>query len=141
MLRGTIYSGAFLVFMVILGLMSSPWAVLCLPAAMLIGFAFAGLGMAATTFMRSFVDFDYVNLALLPLFLFSGTFFPLSQYPPRAPGDRAVHAAVPGRRARAGARVRRRRAGPCSSTSLYLGVLGLAGLRIAGHRLAHLLQP
>jgi len=81
MMRGTIYSGAFLVFMAILGLTSSPWAVLCLPGAMLIGFAFAGLGMAATTFMRSFVDFDYVQLALLPLFLFSGTFFPTSRLP------------------------------------------------------------
>ena len=51
------------------------------PRAVLIGFGFAGAGLAATTFMRSFVDFDYVNLALIPLFLFSATFFPLSQYP------------------------------------------------------------
>ena len=81
LLRGTIYAGAFLLFMVILGLTSSPWAILCLPCAMLIGFAFAGAGMACTTFMRSFVDFDYVNIVLLPLFLFSGIFFPLTQYP------------------------------------------------------------
>src|SRR5262249_46360093 len=78
MARGTAYSGAFLATMAILGLTSSPWAILCLPAAMLIGFAFAGLGMAATTFMRSFVDFDYVNIALVPLLLFSGTFFPIT---------------------------------------------------------------
>ena len=81
LLRGAIYAAAFLVTMALLGLVSSPWAVLCLPAAMLIGFAFAGAGMAATTFMRSFVDFDYVNIALIPLFLFSATFFPLSRYP------------------------------------------------------------
>ena len=31
--------------------------------------------------MRSFFDFDYVDLAIVPLFLFSGTFFPLSEYP------------------------------------------------------------
>jgi lipooligosaccharide transport system permease protein len=31
--------------------------------------------------MRSFLDFDYVNLALTPMFLFSATFFPLDQYP------------------------------------------------------------
>ena len=31
--------------------------------------------------MRSWVDFDYVTLALIPLFLFSATFFPLGQYP------------------------------------------------------------
>ena len=34
----------------------------------IIGSGFAGLGMAGTTFMRSFVDFDYVNIALMPLF-------------------------------------------------------------------------
>ena len=51
------------------------------PSAVLIGFAFAGAGLAATTFMRSFLDFDYVNLAIVPLFLFSATFFPLSRYP------------------------------------------------------------
>ena len=44
-------------------------------------FAFAGAGIAGTTFMRSWIDFDYVNLALIPMFLFSATFFPLSQYP------------------------------------------------------------
>jgi lipooligosaccharide transport system permease protein len=140
MLRGTIYSGAFLVFMAILGLTSSPWAILCLPGAMLIGFAFAGLGMAATTFMRSFVDFDYVNLALLPLFLFSGTFFPLSQYPP------VLQVIVQCTPLYQGVALERALAfGNIEWTLLvhvlYLGVLGLAGLRIAGHRLAHLLQP
>ncbi len=140
MMRGSIYSGAFLVFMAILGLTSSPWAVLCLPGAMLIGFAFAGLGMAATTFMRSFVDFDYVNLALLPLFLFSGTFFPLSQYPP------VLQVLVQCTPLYQGVALERALAfGNIEWTLLvhvlYLGVLGLAGLRIAGHRLAHLLQP
>src|SRR5260370_40125273 len=51
------------------------------PGAVLIGLAFAGGGLAATTFMRSWVDFDYVTLALIPLFLFSATFFPLDRYP------------------------------------------------------------
>ena len=48
---------------------------------MLIAYAFAGAGIAATTFMRSWTDFDFVNLALIPMFLFAATFFPLSQYP------------------------------------------------------------
>ena len=48
---------------------------------MAIGFAFAGAGMAATTYMRSWQDFDKVSLALIPLFLFSATFYPLSVYP------------------------------------------------------------
>ena len=36
---------------------------------------------AATTFMRSWQDFEYVMLVSVPLFLFSTTFFPLSVYP------------------------------------------------------------
>ena len=81
LLRGAFYSTAFLVAMVAFGLVSSWWAVLAVPAAMLIAFAFAGAGLGLTTFMRSWVDFDYVNLALVPMFLFSATFFPLSRYP------------------------------------------------------------
>jgi lipooligosaccharide transport system permease protein len=81
LIRGSVYAVAFLVAMVVLGLVHSWWAVLAVPIALLIGFAFAGVGLAATTFMRSFVDFDYVNLAIIPLFLFSATFFPLSRYP------------------------------------------------------------
>ena len=64
-----------------MGLIFSPWAVLALPAALLVAFAFAAVGMAATTFMRSWQDFDLVQLAVLPLFLFSTTFYPLSVYP------------------------------------------------------------
>ena len=80
-MRGAIYSTAFLVTMLFFGLVLSWWALLAVPAAVLIGFAFAGAGLAATTFMRSWVDFDYISLALVPLFLFSATFFPISRYP------------------------------------------------------------
>jgi lipooligosaccharide transport system permease protein len=140
MMRGTIYSGAFLLTMAVLGLTSSPWAVLCLPAAMLIGFAFAGAGMAATTYMRSFVDFDYVNIVLLPLFLFSGTFFPLSRYPT---GLRLIVQCTP---LYQGVALERSLAlGDFSWTLLvhvaYLAAMGVAGVRIAGHRLTRLLQP
>ena len=68
--------------MVAFGLVASPWAILALPAAMLIGFAFAAVGMAATTFMRAWTDFDYIAMVTLPLFLFSATFYPISAYPP-----------------------------------------------------------
>jgi lipooligosaccharide transport system permease protein len=67
--------------MVVLGLVSSPLALLAIPAAVVVGFGFAGAAMAATTWMRSWQDFDIVQLVILPLFLFSGTFFPLSAYP------------------------------------------------------------
>lgn len=79
--RGTIYSAAFLAVMAGLGMVRSPWAALCLPVAVLIAFAFAGLGMAVTSYLRSWQDLDTVFLAVLPLFLFSGTFYPLSLYP------------------------------------------------------------
>ena len=63
------------------GLLVSPWTLLALPAALLVAFAFAAVGMAATSFMRSWQDFDLVTLAVLPMFLFSTTFYPLSVYP------------------------------------------------------------
>ena len=79
--RGLIYAVAFLLVMLAMGLIESPWGVLALPATLLIGFAFAACGMAATTFMNSWQDFDLVNLFVLPLFLFSATFYPLDVYP------------------------------------------------------------
>ena len=80
LLRGAIYSTGFLVTMVFFGVVESWWAPLAIPGGVLIAFGFAGVGLGATTFMRSFVDFDYVNMAMIPLFLFSGVFFPISQY-------------------------------------------------------------
>ena len=81
LLRGTFYSAAFLLTMTAFGLVESWWAVLALPTTVLIGAAFASVGLAASTYMRSFLDFDFVNLAITPMFLFSATFFPLDQYP------------------------------------------------------------
>lgn len=81
LLRGAIYATGFLLIMWATGLATSPWAVMALPAALLIGFAFAAVGMAATSYMKSWQDFDMVNLAVLILFLFSATFFPISVYP------------------------------------------------------------
>ena len=79
--RGALYAVAFLIVMAAMGLVHSLWALAALPAVVLIGFAFAGLGMAGTSFMRSWQDFQYVTLAILPLFLFSATFYPLGRYP------------------------------------------------------------
>lgn len=79
--RGALYAGGFLIVMLLGGLMPSLWGLLALPAALIIGFAFAAVGMAVTTFMRSWQDFDMVTLVTLPLFLFSATFYPLTVYP------------------------------------------------------------
>jgi len=79
--RGLLYAVGFLVVVAALGLIHSAWAVLALPAAVLIGFGFAGLSVAGATYMRSWQDFEIVGLIQLPMFLFSATFYPLSVYP------------------------------------------------------------
>jgi lipooligosaccharide transport system permease protein len=79
--RGALYAGGFLVVMWVMGLMPSLWGLLAMPAALLLGFGFAAAGMAATSFMKSWQDFDLVALVTLPLFLFSATFFPITQLP------------------------------------------------------------
>ena len=86
LMRGSLYAIGFLAVIVVVGLagtglMTSPMGLLALPASMLVGFAFAGAGMAATTFVRRWQDFDYIQLAIMPMFLFSGTFYPISAYP------------------------------------------------------------
>lgn len=81
LLRGGIYSAGFLLVMVAMDLVSSWWALLAVPAALLIGLAFGGICMALTTWMRSWQDFEWVNLAVIPMFLFSATFFPVEAYP------------------------------------------------------------
>ncbi|MEQ6899481.1 ABC transporter permease [Nocardioides sp. YIM 152588] len=79
-LRGSVYAAAFLLVMLAMGLIESWWALLALPAAVLIGFAFSAVCMAATTWMRTFQDFDKITLVQLPLFLFSATFFPVDTF-------------------------------------------------------------
>jgi len=80
--RGTLYAGAFVVLMVVLGLVYSWWAILVVPGAILLGSAFSAAGLATTSFLRTVQDFDLpMGLVVMPMFLFSGVFFPLSVYP------------------------------------------------------------
>jgi len=81
MLRGGVYAAVFVLIMAAADLVASPWGVLAIPAAWLIGLTFASLGAAATTFVRHWGDLEWVAVALLPLFLFSGTFYPVARYP------------------------------------------------------------
>jgi lipooligosaccharide transport system permease protein len=137
-LRGMIYSVSFLIVMAAMGLIASPWAILALPGAGLIAFATAAIGVFLTSFMKSWQDFDYVLLVSVPLFLFSGTFYPISVYPhviglivewtPLYQGvvilrDLVLGAPSPDLLWRAG----------------YLLALGVAGLSLAGRRIAKLL--
>lgn len=140
LMRGAIYSAAFLLTMVAFGLVTSWWALLVVPGAVLIGFAFAAAGLAATTFMRSWVDFDYVALALFPLFLFSATFFPLTRYPS---GLQAVIRFTP---LYQGVVLERSLVlGDIHWTLLlhaaYLAIMGAVALRLAARRIVGLLQP
>jgi lipooligosaccharide transport system permease protein len=138
LIRGGLYAVSFEVVMLAMGLIHSAWSVLVVPAALLIGFAFAGAGMAATTFMKSWQHFEFVMLATLPMFLFSTTFYPLSVYPrglqifvectPLFQGVTIVRALTLGG------------VGPgLLWRVLYLAVMGSAGLVIAGRRIARLL--
>ena len=81
LLRGAVYATGFLIVMQVLRLNLSWTAMLAIPAVLLIAFGFASLGMAITSYMKSFQQVDWVNFVLLPMFLFSATFYPLSVYP------------------------------------------------------------
>ncbi|HXY95143.1 MAG TPA: ABC transporter permease [Acidimicrobiia bacterium] len=140
LLRGALYSTAFLVTMAIVGLVHSWWAVFAVPAGLLIGAAFAGAGIGGTTFMRSWIDFDYVNLALIPMFLFSGVFFPLSQYPDAVQWIVRVTPLYQGvvlERAFVLGHVE----WSLVLNAAYLVVMAWLGLRIATSRLTRMLQP
>ncbi|MFC4589570.1 ABC transporter permease [Sphaerisporangium corydalis] len=81
MLRGLITAVGFLVVITAFGLVPSAWALATLPAALLVGFAFGACGLAVTTYIRGWHDFQYVQLVLLPMFLFATTFYPVTVYP------------------------------------------------------------
>lgn len=80
LIRGQLYAISFLGVMAAFGLTQSWWSLMALPACALIGLTFASVGFAGTTFMRGWADMDIVNTAMMPLFLFSATFFPLTAY-------------------------------------------------------------
>ncbi len=82
LMRGGMYVIAFLGVMLALGLILSPWALLVLPAAVLLGAAFSAAGLATTAYLRTVQDFDLpMGLVVMPMFLFGGTFFPVANFP------------------------------------------------------------
>ncbi|HEY2174722.1 MAG TPA: ABC transporter permease [Mycobacteriales bacterium] len=138
-LRGLGYSAAFLIVMLAMGLVDSWWAVFALPATAVIGFAFGAVGMAATSYMRSWQDFEFVQLAILPMFLFATTFYPLSTYPrtlqivvectPLYHGVELIRALTTGVGVGPG----------LLGHVAYLMIMGLAGLAVTSRRLERLL--
>lgn len=81
LLRGLAYATGFMIIMQVLGLNLAWTAILALPAVLLIAFGFASLGMGVTSYMKTFQQMDWINFVLLPMFLFSATFYPISVYP------------------------------------------------------------
>lgn len=81
LLRGFAYALGFMMIVSSLGIVVSWWALLAVPTAVLIAFGFASLGMSITSYLTSFQQMNWLNFFLLPMFLFSGTFFPLDIYP------------------------------------------------------------
>jgi len=79
--RGVLYALGFLVIMQVLGLNLSWTAILALPAVVLVAFGFASIGMAVTSYLTTFQQMDWINFVMLPMFLFSATFYPLTVYP------------------------------------------------------------
>ena len=82
LMRAALYAFAMFVIMLIFGLILSPWGLLIVPAALLAAAAFAAAGLAGTSYLRTVNDFDVpMGLIVMPMFLFSGTFFPIDVYP------------------------------------------------------------
>ncbi|NKX51106.1 ABC transporter permease [Arthrobacter deserti] len=81
LLRGALYATGFTAVMGAMGLIATPWALLMIPAAVLVAFGFASIGMGLTSFMKTFQQMDWITFFMLPMFLFSATFYPLGVYP------------------------------------------------------------
>lgn len=80
--RATVSSSAFLLVAWLFGGVPSAWGLLALPAAVLCAVAFAAPIAAFTATQDTDIGFPLIiRLGVMPLFLFSGTFFPVAQLP------------------------------------------------------------
>lgn len=84
--RAFLYGTSFLIVLVALGLVSSWWAILLPPFIFLMGLMFSVMGMLFTSLIQS-IDFYayYFTLIVTPMFLFSGIFFPIDDFPAPVP--------------------------------------------------------
>jgi lipooligosaccharide transport system permease protein len=81
-MRIAMNSALVTVFLWAFGATMSPWVVLAFPAAVLTGLAFAAPIAAWAVTVKRENSFAYLfRFGLMPLMLFSGTFFPISQLP------------------------------------------------------------
>jgi len=138
LLRGLVYATGFMIIMQIAGLNLAPTAILALPAVVLIAFGFASLGMAVTSYMKTFQHMDWINMVLLPMFLFSATFYPIETYPPALQLIVRITPLYQGVDL-----IRSLTLGAISPVLLlhvaYLAVMGIVGMAIVSRRLDQLL--
>jgi len=80
-IRGSLYTVAFLIIMVAMGLTTFWWAIAAFPATVLVGLGFGAVGMAVSTVIRGWQVFVLLFAGHFALFLFSGTFSPVQDYP------------------------------------------------------------
>lgn len=82
-LKAVLYGAVILLVVSVLGLVTSPWALLIPPVLGLSGLLFAAIAMTWTGLVPNIDSFNYFfSLIITPLFLFSGVFFPLTGMPP-----------------------------------------------------------
>jgi lipooligosaccharide transport system permease protein len=75
-------AAVFLLVLTLFGIPRSPLAILAVPFAMLVGLAFSACLIAFTATQKNDVGFSAIfRFVINPLFLFSGTFFPLTNLP------------------------------------------------------------
>src|SRR3989337_1823344 len=75
-------ASVFLLVLALFGIVRTPLALLAIPFAMLVGMAFSSCLIAFTATQKNDVGFSAIfRFVINPLFLFSGTFFPLTQLP------------------------------------------------------------
>ena len=80
--KGLMSAGAILVVAAVLGLVADTRALLALPVLLVTGFTFGACAMVVTAFSKSYDFFlYYFTLAITPMLLLSGVFFPLEQFP------------------------------------------------------------
>lgn len=80
--RITLVGSLFVLVMALFGAIESPLVLLAIPVATLTGLAFAAPITAYAATQKTMTTFNYIfRFGITPLFLFSGTFFPISQLP------------------------------------------------------------
>lgn len=142
-LRALLTATAFLVVAALLGALGSPLAVLAIPICMVLAAAIAGPLATWSSSQTSDRSFTLIfRLGLIPLFLFSGTFFPTSQLPSwarhLAPVSPLYHAAELARAATTG---HARSATAVVAHVVVLAVMAGAGLAAVQRSFSRRLTP